>query len=257
MLWTYLKCPNPHDDHNDTEMNNTNDQKIPTFRARIVDVPNQDTKGNYRYTDYRCETDKRTGEVTDARYYDDWYQFPGVLTSMFVEGQKCEIPVNFKINICIASEPNSEYEGEYRAYLKKLNSILSGIKMYSDVRFKGVPRRLDKSRNLLPVEPTDIENAREIYVSSNYIDTIRVDPPTRETREKQNQFARSRAKERSREFKLGLWVRLKRFWWDIVKFVQDIGKYVTKNIVPLLVGFLFGIASSVIGGLILYWLGVS
>ena len=55
-------------------MNNTNDQKIPTFRSRIVDVPNQDSKGNYRYTDYRYEVDKRTGEVTDVAYHGDMDQ---------------------------------------------------------------------------------------------------------------------------------------------------------------------------------------
>ena len=238
-------------------MNNPDNEKVPTFTAHIVDVPDQDSNGNYRYTGYRRVVDKRTGEVTDAHYHDDWYRFSGILTSMFVEGQKCEIPADFKINICIASRSNSENNDEYRAYLKKLNSILSGIKIYSDVRFKGKPRRLDKSRELLPVEPTDIENAHEIYVSSNYMDTIRVDPPTKETREKQNQYAQSRAKERSREPKIELKLRLKWFWRDIVKYVQDIVKYVTKNIVPLLVGFLLGIASSVIGGVILNWLGIS
>ena len=167
----------------------------------------KDSNGNYRYTGYRRVVDKRTGEVTDAHYHDDWYRFSGILTSMFVEGQKCEIPADFKINICIASRSNSENNDEYRAYLKKLNSILSGIKIYSDVRFKGKPRRLDKSRELLPVEPTDIENAHEIYVSSNYMDTIRVDPPTKETREKQNQYAQSRAKERSREPKIELKIK--------------------------------------------------
>ena len=238
-------------------MNNTNDQKIPTFRARIADVPNQDSKGNYRYTDYRYEMDKRTGEVTDARYYDDWYQFSGILTSMLVEGQKCEIPTDFKINIRIASRSNSENNDEYRKYDKKLNSILSRIKMYSDITFKGGPRRLDKSRTLSPVDPTNIGDASEIYIYPNYIGAIRVDPPTKEILKKQIQYAQSKAKKRSTEFKPGLKLRLKWFWMDTVKFVQDIVEYVTKNIVPLLVGFLFGVASSVLGGLILNWLGIS
>ena len=238
-------------------MNNPNNETLATFTARIVDVPNQDINGNYQDIYYRRVVDKRTGEVTDASYHDDWYQFSGILASIVVDGQKQrEISKNFKINICIASRSNSENNDEYRAYDKKLNSILSRIKMYSDITFKGVPRRLDKSRTLSPVNPTNIEDAHEIYISPNYIGAIRVELPTKEILKKQSQYAQSKAKERSRVFKPGLKLRLSRFRRGIVKFVQDIVEYLKKNIAPLVVGFLLGVASSVIGGLILNWFGV-
>lgn len=244
--------------HNSTKMNNPDNETLASFTARIVDVPNQDSNGNYRYTDYRRVVDKRTGEVTEGGYGGNWYQFSGILTSIVVEGEEvCDIPPDFKIKICISSALNSEYEGDYREYVKKLNNILSAIKIYSDVRFIGMPQRVEKSRKLSPVDPTNIGNAHEIYIYPDYIGAIRVEPPTKEMLKKQSQYAQSKAKERSRMFKPGLKLRLSRFRWGIVKFAQDIGEYLKKNIVPLLVGFLLGVTSSVIGGLILHWLGVS
>ena len=239
-------------------MNNPDNETLATFTARIVDVPNQDINGNYRYTDYRRVVDKRTGEVTAGGYGGNWYQFSGILTSIVVEGEKvCDIPPDFKIKICISSALNSEYEGDYGEYVKKLNNILSAIKIYSDVRFIGIPQRVEKSRKLSPVDPTNIGNAHEIYIYPDYIGAIRVEPPTKEILKKQSQYAQSKAKERSRVFKLGLKLRLSRFRWGIVQFVQDIVEYLKKNIAPLVVGFLLGVASSVIGGLILNWFGVS
>ena len=232
-------------------MNNPDNEKLATFTAYIENVPDQDSKGNYQDTGYRSVEDKRTGKVTSASYNYNWYQFSGVLTSIVLDEQEeCEIPPDFEINICIASKSNSENNDEYRAYLKKRDGILLRIKIYSDIRFRGVPQRLDKSRDLLTVEPTDIENAHEIYISPNYIDTIHVERPTREIQKKQNQYARSKAKERSRGFKSGLWVRLR---W----FRQDIAKYVTENKIQLLVGFFLTVAGVVIGGAILYWLRIS
>ena len=57
-----------------------------------------------------------------------------------------------------------------------MNHILPQIKIYSDIKFKGVLQRVDKERKIHPVKPTNIENAHEIYIDANYIDTIHVKP---------------------------------------------------------------------------------
>ena len=236
------------------ELKNSDNKPVATFKARIEGIPNQDSKGNYQDIGIRRVQDKVTGEVTDVGYNYEWYEFSGVLTSVCVDGQECEIPPDFEINICIESRTNSEYEGGYHVYVKKLSNILLKIKKYSDVSFKGMPQRLEKSRELISVDPTNIVDAHEIYVDRNYIDTIHVERPTRETQKRQKEEAQSRAKERvekrSRTVKWGLGLRLKWFWRDIVE-------YITENKIQLLVGFFLTLLGVVIGGLILHRLGIS
>ena len=224
-------------------MENTGNEKYATFEAHIIEIPNQDINAKYQTTSQRSVADKKTGEVTSGGYYEAWYQFLGILTSVVIDGQEHDKSLNLKIAICIASEQNG-------IPIAKLNHILPQIKIYSDIKFKGVLQRVDKERKIHPVKPTNIENAHEIYIDANYIDTIHVETPTKETLEKQNQYAQSRRKERSRRSKWGLKFRLKRFWQDIVK-------YVSENKIKLLVGFLLTLAGVVIGRVILYWLGVS
>ena len=175
-------------------------------------------------------------------YYEAWYQFLGILTSVVIDGQEHDKSINLEIDICITSEQDG-------IPIEKLNYILPQIKIHSDIKFEGVPQRVDKDRKIHPVKPTNIENAHEIYIDANYIDTIHVEPPTKETLEKQNQYTQIRRKERSRRSKWGLKFRFK-------QFLQDIVKYVTKNKIQLLVGFLLALAVVVIGRVILYWLGV-
>ena len=189
-----------------------------------MEIPDQDSKGNYQTKHRRVVKDKRTGEGTNVGYYGGWYQFSGILTSMLVDGQKCEIPPDYEINICIASEPISGYADEYRAYVDKLEYILTQIKICSDVRFKGVPQRLDKSRELLPVDPANIGDAHEIYVSPNYIDTIRVEPPTRETLIKQSQYRQSKTR-------VNYWQVLKRI---IKNTIGNILEYVKQNLLTII-----------------------
>ena len=224
-------------------MENTGNEKYATFEAHIIEIPNQDINSKYQTTNRRKVVDKRTGEVTSGSYFGGWYRFSGNLTSIVIDEKECDTPPDFEIDICIASEQNG-------IPIAKLNYILPWIKIDSDIKFKGVLRRVDKERKIHPVKPTNIENAHEIYIDANYIDTIHVETPTKETLEKQNQYAQSRRKERSRRSKWGLKFRLKLFWQDIVK-------YVSENKIKLLVGFLLALAGFVIGRVILHWLGVS
>ena len=224
-------------------MENTGNEEYATFEAHIIETPDQYITGNYQTTSQRRVVDKKTGKVTSGGYYEPWYQFLGILTSVGIDGQEHDKSLNLKIAICIASKQNG-------IPIKKLNYILPWIKIDSDIKFKGVLRRVDKEGKIHPVKPTNIENAHEIYIDANYIDTIHVETPTKKTLEKQNQYAQSRRKETSRRSKWGLKFRLKLFWQDIVK-------YVSENKIQLLVGFLLTLAAVVIGRVILHWLGVS
>lgn len=243
----------------------------PTFMAHIVNTPNQDINSKYQTTNYRLVVDKRTLKETYGSYYDDWYPFSGVLTSMVVDGEKHDISHDFKIDICISSKPNGEYHSGYTAYINKLQYILANIRLHSEIEFKGIPRRVCESRKLQPIEFTDIENAHEIYIDEECIDTIKVKPPTRETAKKQNQYAQSRAKERSKRGKLPLSFKSKRAWNNILesrkkskilgvtgflgivvlwKYWKGIIEYVTENPILVIVSLLI----SIIGGIIVHFL---
>ena len=224
-------------------MENTGNEKYATFEAHIIETPNQDINGNYQTTSQRRVVDKKTGKVTSGGYYGGWYRFLGILTSVGIDGQEHDKSLNLEIAICIESKQNG-------IPIEKLNYILPQTKKYSDIKFKGVLQRVDEEREIHPVKPTNIENAHEIYIDANCIDTIHVETPTKKTLEKQNQHAQCKRKERSRRSKWGLKFRLKRFWQDIVKHVSE-------NKIKLFVGFLLLLAGGVIVGVILYWLGVS
>ena len=49
-------------------MTNSDTEPLATFTAHIENVPDQDHKRLYQYTDYRHVVDKRTDEVTDGHY---------------------------------------------------------------------------------------------------------------------------------------------------------------------------------------------
>lgn len=209
-----------------------------TFNAHIVGVPNQDSKGNYHTTLHRDMVNKRTGEETSATYRVGWYQFSVTLTSILSDGQECNIPLDFEINLCILSKPYGEYKNGYTGYIKKLKHILSCIRLNSDIKFSGVPQRLDESRELQRVKPTDIENAHEIYINENYIDTIRIEQPTKETLEKQRQYTQRKKQAEKPRF----WRRAQR----VVRQVLDkISAYVKQNILHL-IGIIISIITLVV-----------
>ena len=187
------------------ELNNTDNQNYPTFKARIVETPDQDVEGNYRTTDCRVVVNKRTLAKFSNRYYDNWYQFSVLLNSIVIDGQELCIPSNFNIHFCIASEPSREYNGRRDKYTEKVKYMLSLIRPHSDIKFKGVPRKVDRSGPPIPIEPKDIENAYEIYVNEKCIDTVKVEPPTKDKLRRQNQDAQRKAKEKSKIDKSTLW----------------------------------------------------
>ena len=181
-----------------------------TFTARIVDTPNQDTNGNYQSTNYRSVVDKRTGAPISNRYYDNWYHFSGTLTSIIINGQEQCIPSDLKVDICVQNRQNVQ-----------LKYILPLIKRRSYVIFEGVPQRVDKS-SVTAIDPKEIENAHEIYVNDECIETIKIERLTMRFR--------------------------------ISGFCRDIIGYMKKSKIKLIVGFFLGVLITVVGGLILYFI---
>lgn len=208
----------------------------PTFTARIVETPDKGINGEYQTTYIRELVDKKTLQTDSLGYYDKWYQFLGILTSMVVSGEECEIPPDFKVNICIQSKQNG-------LPIKKLQYILVNIRLDCDIEFKGVPKRVDISGKFHIVDPTNIADAEEIYISPNYVDTIKVERLTQESQEKQTQFARSKVKERSKARKMSLWFEVKWFWKETVEYIKE-------NKIQIFVGIIIGIVVASIGSVI-------
>ena len=232
-----------------------------TFTVHIIDTPYQDSNGNYRTTNLRHIVNKRTTETDRRTYYNDWYQFSGILTSMVTDGKECDIPSNLKINICIKAKQDG-------IPIEKLRYHLPHIKQYSNIQFKGMPQRADMSGQIHTIETTDIGNADEIYINESCINTIKTERPTKEILQQQNKYAQSRVKERARIVKPGLRFRFKRFWkntskskvWTIIvslavitlwKFWKVIIKHVIENPTQIIGTVIIGIACSIIGGIIL------
>ena len=200
-------------------LNNTDNSNQATFTARIVDTPNiSASSGSYQTTDWRRLVNRRTNESDWRKYYEDWFQFSGNLTSMVINGQEYEIPPNLRINICIASKQDGRYNEKLNKY------ILLTIRLYSNIRFRGEPRRLDLSEGIQVVEPTDIENADEIYVSENCIDTIKAEFPDKETLNNQSQYRRPKTR-------VNYWQKLERV---VKRTFGKISKYVKQHILSII-----------------------
>ena len=204
------------------KLNNADNENYPTFTAYIVETPDKDNSGNYKTTDWKLGVNTRKNQSRWHKYYDDWYRFVGVLTSMTVDDQEHNVPPNFEINICIPSSQDSNP-------IENLQYTLSLIRKYSQITFKGVPRRIDLSGQTHPLQPTDIADAGEIYINAANINSIEVRQPAREVLERQSQHTQSRREEKSKKYRVPLRSRLK---WNPVKYLK-------KNLIPRIIGIFF------------------
>lgn len=252
----------------DKKKNNltTGNENHAIFKAHIVDTPDYDYEGKYQTTSTRKIVDKRTLQTDQRSYHGYWYPFSGILTLMIFKGQKYDISPDFKINIHISARQDGKP-------IENLQYNISRIRRYSDIKFVGVPQRVYLSGKYHSINPKDIENADEIYIYPNYINTINVEPPTKETLEKQNQNTQAIAKERLKRKKWILKLGSVSFWRNPIKYIKekpilktssvifliisctylflfrvDIIEYVTENPIAVIVNIL----GSIVGGIILH-----
>ena len=251
-------------------MENTDNEKYATFTAHIINTPDQDSEGNYQTTEWKTAVNKLTRETIRHKYYDDWYQFSIILNSMVVNGQKRNLPSNFKIDIYILCRLDGRY-------IEPVKHVVPPIRIYSDVQFKGLPQKIDMSGKAHTMELEDVEDADEIYINEECVNTIWVKQPTRDTLERQSQYAQARVKEKSERYKLRLGDRFKWFWISTIKSFRKAieyikGKSIRAILIVLAIVFLWrywrGVISyignnpseivvnlliSIVGGLIVKW----
>ena len=212
-------------------MENTDNEKYATFTAQIVDIPDLDSAGNYQTTDWKTAVNKRTRETKSHKYYDDWFRFSAIINSMVVDGEERSLPADFKINIYILCRLDGRY-------IEPVRHVVPPIRIYSDIQFKGIPQKIDMSGKPNTVELVDIENADEIYINEECVNTIWVKPPSRDTIERQSQYAQSRLKEKSERYKPRLWDRLKWLWVSTIKSFRKTIEYIkAKKIQTVLIVF--------------------
>ena len=125
-----------------------NENQDLTFTVRIKTVPNKDSDGRYRLTDYR----------KDIRYKNFWYRFPGILDSIDGTGEEIQIPENLKINVCIPYTQEDEHNQEIR------QNIVPCLKVGTKIKCKGDLRILHDSGECEVVGIEDIDYAYEIWV---------------------------------------------------------------------------------------------
>lgn len=231
-----------------------------------MDTPDQDSEGNYQTTDWKLSANKRTTETKWHKYYDDWYRFSMILTSMVVNEQQHDLPPDFKIDVYVLCRLDGRY-------IEKVKYAVALMREHSNIKFRGVPLRIDMSGKPHIVEFTDIENADEIYINEKCMDTIEVVKPISQSRHTQSQV-----EEGSKRFKPGLGTRLKRPWITTIKTARRTigyikGSIIRATLICLIIGFLWVLRMdiirhirenpaeiivafliSVFAGLVVYWI---
>ena len=120
-----------------------------TFTVCIQAVPNKNSDGEYKHTDYR----------DNVMYQGYWYCFPSILCSIDKDGEGIEIPENLKINVCIPRRQGNENTNKIRKHVFPL------IEVGTWVKCKGNLRKINsKSEKMEVIGIADIEEAYEIWV---------------------------------------------------------------------------------------------